>query len=478
MVAAGRKPNLGGLGLDAAGIVYSDKGIEVDDRLRTSNRRVFAIGDVAGGAQFTHMAGHHAGIVIRNALFRMPAKARNRGVPRVTYTDPEIAHAGLSEAEARAAGEAEVRTVTWSFEENDRARAERETEGLVKAVLGRRGRILGAGIVGPRAGELIAPWVLGIEQRLKIGAIADMIVPYPTLAEVSKRRRRLLYRGPLQSPDEEDRLLPVTFRLTGGHVMGDRDATLRAPEKPGLLRRLAPLGLIGLALALIFVFNLDRFLTFEALRENRALLTGFVADHMILAALAFTAIYAVATALSVPGGLILSIAGGFLFGSILATGLIVVGATLGALAIFLAARSAFGDLLRTRAGTFITKLDAGFRENAFSYLLVLRLVPLFPLFVVNLVPAFLEVRTGVYTAATFLGIIPGSFVFALVGAGLDDVLESTEAFSPATALTPEAIGALVGLAALSLLPLAYKVRLRGGPPCPAPDDFRVSHHLK
>lgn len=238
--------------------------------------------------------------------------------------------------------------------------------------------------------------------------------------------------------------------------MGDRDVTLRTPEKPGLLRRLAPLGLIGLALALIFVFDLDRFLTFEALRENRALLTGFVADHMILAALAFTAIYAIATALSVPGGLILSIAGGFLFGTILATGLIVVGATLGALAIFLAARSAFGDLLRARAGPFITKLDAGFRENAFSYLLVLRLVPLFPLFVVNLVPAFLGVRTGVYTAATFLGIIPGSFVFALVGAGLDDVLESTEAFSPATALTPEVIGALVGLAALSLLPLAYK----------------------
>lgn len=200
LVAAGRKPNLEGLGLDAAGIVHTDKGIEVDDRLRTSNRRVFAIGDVAGGAQFTHMAGHHAGIVIRNALFRMPAKARNRGVPRVTYTDPEIAHAGLSEAEARATGEAEVRTVTWSFEENDRARAERETEGLVKVVLGRRGRILGAGIVGPRAGELIAPWVLGIEQRLKIGAIADMIVPYPTLAEVSKRAAGASFTEALFSP--------------------------------------------------------------------------------------------------------------------------------------------------------------------------------------------------------------------------------------------------------------------------------------
>ncbi len=187
LVAAGRRANVESLGLDTAGIEHSERGIAVDARMRTSNRRVFAIGDVAGGAQFTHMAGHQAGIVIRNALFRLPAKARNSGVPRVTYTDPEIAHVGLSEAEARAAGEQDVRVVTWSFEENDRARAERATEGLVKVVLGRRGRILGAGIAGPHAGELLAPWILAIEQKLKIGAVADMIVPYPTLAEVSKR---------------------------------------------------------------------------------------------------------------------------------------------------------------------------------------------------------------------------------------------------------------------------------------------------
>ncbi len=238
--------------------------------------------------------------------------------------------------------------------------------------------------------------------------------------------------------------------------MTDSDTTLAAPAKPGLARRLVPLVVIAAALGLVFAFDLDRFLTFEALRENRALLTGFVAENALLAALAFMAIYAVATALSVPGGLVLSIAGGFLFGSVLGSTLIVVGATLGATGIFLAARSAFADLLRDRAGPFVAKLEAGFRENAFSYLLVLRLVPIFPFFVVNLVPSFLGVGTWVYVAATFIGIIPGAFVFALVGAGLGDVLDSTEAFSPQAALTPEVIGALVGLAVLSLLPIAYK----------------------
>lgn len=186
LVAAGRRPNLEALGLDAAGIAHTPKGITVDDRLRTSNRRVFAIGDVAGGPQFTHIAGYHAGIVIRNALFGLPAKVNYAALPWVTYTDPELAHAGLTEADARKAGH-EVQVLTWSFDGNDRAQAERATEGLAKIVLGRKGRILGATIVGPRAGELIGTWGLAISAGLKIGAVASAVMPYPTLSEISKR---------------------------------------------------------------------------------------------------------------------------------------------------------------------------------------------------------------------------------------------------------------------------------------------------
>ena len=186
LVTTGRRANVAGLGLEAAGVAYSPRGIEVDARLRSSNKRIFAIGDVAGGLQFTHMAGYHAGIVIRNALFRLPAKARPAVVPWVTYSDPELAQAGLQEHEA---GERHgpVKALTWSFAENDRAQAEGETEGFIKVVLGKGGKILGATIVGARAGELILPWVLAIEQGLKIGAMASLIAPYPTLSEVSKR---------------------------------------------------------------------------------------------------------------------------------------------------------------------------------------------------------------------------------------------------------------------------------------------------
>lgn len=187
LVAAGRRPNVMGLALEQAGVNFSPKGIDVDSRLRTSNTRIFAIGDVIGGPQFTHVAGYHAGIVIRNVLFKWPAKARLDHVPWVTYTAPELAQAGMSEAQARAAHGETIKVLKWDFAENDRAQAERETEGLIKVVTTAKGKILGVGIAGPQAGELIQPWVLALENDLKIGAMASTLAPYPTLGEVGKR---------------------------------------------------------------------------------------------------------------------------------------------------------------------------------------------------------------------------------------------------------------------------------------------------
>jgi pyruvate/2-oxoglutarate dehydrogenase complex dihydrolipoamide dehydrogenase (E3) component len=186
LVAAGRRPNVETLDLPVAEIAATAKGILVDARLRTTNRRAFAVGDVAGGPQFTHTALYHAGIVIRNALFRLPAKVDYRALPWVTYTDPELAQVGLTEAAARAAVGA-VRVLRWRFAENDRAQTERDTAGLVKVVARRDGRILGASILGAGAGDLILPWALAISQKLKIGALANLIVPYPTRGEASKR---------------------------------------------------------------------------------------------------------------------------------------------------------------------------------------------------------------------------------------------------------------------------------------------------
>lgn len=192
LIAAGRKPNTEGLGLDAAGIETTPKGIKVNDRLRTTNKRVYAVGDIAGGPQFTHIAGYQAGIVIRNCLFGLPAKVDYSALPWVTYTDPELAHVGLTEEDARKAG-SPVKVLLSPLSSNDRAQAEHAIEGIAKIVLGRAGRILGATIVAPGAGELIGLWGLAIRQRLKIGAVAEMVLPYPTLSEISRRAAGTYY---------------------------------------------------------------------------------------------------------------------------------------------------------------------------------------------------------------------------------------------------------------------------------------------
>jgi pyruvate/2-oxoglutarate dehydrogenase complex dihydrolipoamide dehydrogenase (E3) component len=199
LVAAGRRPTIEALDLAVAGIASTTKGITVDARLRTTNRRAFAIGDVAGGPQFTHIALYHAGIVIRNALFRIPAKVDYRALPWVTYTEPELAQVGLTEAAARASGR-EPRLLCWPFAENDRAQTDRETEGVVKIVTRSNGRILGASILGAGAGDLILPWALAISQKLKISALANLIVPYPTRGEAGKRAAGSYYTPTLFSP--------------------------------------------------------------------------------------------------------------------------------------------------------------------------------------------------------------------------------------------------------------------------------------
>lgn len=199
LVAAGRRPRVDGLQLDRAGVAFTSHGITVDTRLRTTNKRVYALGDIIGRPQFTHTAGYQAGIFIRNALFRLPAKADYRALPWVTYSDPELAHVGLTDAEARAKYGASVRTVSADFANNDRAQAERQILGGIKVVVDKRGIILGATILGRNAGELIGLWGLAITQQLKLSALTGVIFPYPTLGEISKAAASAFYAPKLFS---------------------------------------------------------------------------------------------------------------------------------------------------------------------------------------------------------------------------------------------------------------------------------------
>jgi pyruvate/2-oxoglutarate dehydrogenase complex dihydrolipoamide dehydrogenase (E3) component len=186
LMAVGRKPNIDQLNLQAGGIDITRTGIKVDDRLRTSNKRVYAIGDVAGGLQFTHVAGYHAGLIIREVLFGLPAKVNTAHIPWATYTDPEMAQVGLTEAQARDHYGEKLEVARFEYLHNDRAIATRQTKGLIKVMVV-KGRPVGASIVGHQAGELIATWSLAIANRIKMSGVSAMIAPYPTIAEVNKR---------------------------------------------------------------------------------------------------------------------------------------------------------------------------------------------------------------------------------------------------------------------------------------------------
>jgi len=199
MLATGRRPNIERLNLDGAGIKHDRTGIKVDTGLKTSNRRVYAIGDVTGGLQFTHVANYHASVVIKNALFRLPAKVNADILPRVTFTDPELAQVGLTEDEARKK-HGSVHVYRWPFSENDRAQAERATDGFLKVITTKRGTVLGASMVGDHAGELVQSWSLTMHKKMKIGALASIVAPYPTLAEVNKRAAVTYYLPSLTSP--------------------------------------------------------------------------------------------------------------------------------------------------------------------------------------------------------------------------------------------------------------------------------------
>ncbi|MEM6421596.1 MAG: FAD-dependent oxidoreductase [Pseudomonadota bacterium] len=213
LVAAGRRANTD-LDLEAGGIEFTRGGITIDKGLRSvSNNRVYAIGDVAGGLQFTHVAGYHAGLVVRNALFRLPVKNETKHIPWVSYTDPELAQAGLTEAQAKEEHGDAVEVMRFPFADNDRAVADARREGLIKVMTGRKGKILGASIVGPQAGELILPWAMALANGLKIGAMANSVAAYPTLSEVSKRAAGAYYAPRLFKSDFVKRAVRLLAKL-------------------------------------------------------------------------------------------------------------------------------------------------------------------------------------------------------------------------------------------------------------------------
>lgn len=229
-----------------------------------------------------------------------------------------------------------------------------------------------------------------------------------------------------------------------------------AASRP-FLARFAPLLLIVVLAGAFFAAGGQRYLTLDALKSNYGTLQGFVERNFWAALGLYMLAYIGVTALSLPGATLMSLIGGFLFGNLVGTGAVVVAATIGATIIFLAARFAFSGLFRDKTQGFLARMEAGFRDNAFSYLLLLRLIPLFPFFIVNVAPAFSTIRTRTFVAATFVGIIPGAFAFVSAGNGLGAVLEQGGDIALSGLLTrPEILAPIAALSLLALAPLAYK----------------------
>ncbi len=222
------------------------------------------------------------------------------------------------------------------------------------------------------------------------------------------------------------------------------------------LTGMLPILVLGAGLVTFFLLGGAEYLAFEAFRDNRGLLLDFVERNGFVAVLTYMAVYAVAIALSLPGGAVLTLTGGFLFGVLGGGAITVVGATIGATVLFLAARMGLGEPLRARAGPAVKKIEAEFQENAWSYLLFLRLVPLFPFWMVNLALAFLGVELKVFVITTMVGIIPGTFVYASLGNGLGVILDQGGSPDMGIIFQPEILLPLIGLAVLALIPVVYK----------------------
>lgn len=250
--------------------------------------------------------------------------------------------------------------------------------------------------------------------------------------------------------------------MAGPHKVSS-DPRTAGRRRPAWCRWL-PISVIAVGFVLVFAFDLDRFASFQQLREHHQRLTEFVADNAVVALLLYLALYVGFVALSLPGAIGLTIAAGFLFGAVTGTILSVLAATTGATLLFLAAKTSLGEYLEAHAGPWLAKIERGFADNQWSYLLMMRLFPAIPFFIANLVPAFLGVPLSVFVITTFIGIMPGTTIFATIGAGLGSVLQTSADLSLRSLMTPQVQGALIALAVLAAMPILVKfLRRRRAP---------------
>jgi pyruvate/2-oxoglutarate dehydrogenase complex dihydrolipoamide dehydrogenase (E3) component/uncharacterized membrane protein YdjX (TVP38/TMEM64 family) len=430
LVAVGRSPNLEGLALEKAGVEFDRQGIKVDRNLRTTARNIYACGDVVPPYLFTHMAEYEAIIATTNACFGLPVRKTNyENALWCTYTDPELAHAGLTENEARQKYGDKIRVYRWEHKDVDRAKTDLVTNGLSKFICDRKGRLLGIHILGHGAAELMHEAQFAKSLGVPFSKIASVIHAYPSYSDAVRQPAKRCYIDLLQ-----DNFFIKLFRAV----------TSKKNRKRIILLLLVVAFIIGLRLA-----GVGKNLTLENLQQNAANLQQFSNRNYVFSVLLYIGIYIAVTGFSLPGATVLTLAGGFLYTFIIGAIYVNIAATTGATLAFLFARYIAGQALQRKYGDKIAKFNDELERNGWSSLLVLRFIPIFPFFLINIFAGLTKIPLRTFVWTTSLGIFPGSLIYAYAGQQLGTIKTVKDIFSRTVLL------AFLLLAALAVFPVIY-----------------------
>jgi pyruvate/2-oxoglutarate dehydrogenase complex dihydrolipoamide dehydrogenase (E3) component/uncharacterized membrane protein YdjX (TVP38/TMEM64 family) len=430
LVAVGRKPNIDTLSLEKAGVEFDDKGVKVDKYLRTTDKNIYAAGDVAPPYLFTHIAEYEAVIATTNACLPFPIRRTNyENVLWCTYTDPELARAGLTEDQARAQYGDKVRVYRWEHKNVDRAKTDLEENGLTKIICTPKGKIFGIHILGHVAAELMHEVQLAKSLNKPFSKIASVIHAYPSYSDAVRQPAKKCYIDILQNN--------FFVKLAQGLTAKKNRAKII-------------LILVVIAAFAVLLMTFGDSLTFENLRHKSTELKNYSNQHYAISVAVFVAIYIVSVAFSIPGATVLTLTSGFLYGTILAALYVNVGATIGATLAFIFVRYIAGGWVQKKYSDKLIRFNKELSINGAKYLLTMRFIPAFPFWLINVFAGLTKIPLWTFVWTTSVGILPGSLVYANAGKQIGS-LESA-----ADILTPPVYGAFLLLAAFSIFPVVYK----------------------
>jgi pyruvate/2-oxoglutarate dehydrogenase complex dihydrolipoamide dehydrogenase (E3) component/uncharacterized membrane protein YdjX (TVP38/TMEM64 family) len=431
LVAVGRRPNIDELTLEKAGVEFDTNGIKVDTHLRTTAKNIYACGDVVPPYLFTHIAEYEAVIATTNACFGLPLKKTNyENVLWCTFTDPELAHAGLTERQARDKYGDKIRIYRWEHKDVDRARTDLAQNGLSKFICDKKGKLLGMHILGHGAAELMHEAQLAKSIGLPFSKIASMVHAYPSYSDAVRQPAKRCYIDLLQSNFFIKLLRGITSKKNR--------------------KRLILLGVVfALIIGLRFT-GVGEKLTLENLQNNGEKLVQFSNRNYLVSVLCYIGIYVVVTGFSLPGATVLTLAGGFLYTFFIGAIYVNVAATTGATLAFLFARYVAGKSLQEKYGDKLAKFNEELDRNGWSYLLILRLIPIFPFFLINIFAGLTNIPLRTFVWTTSAGIFPGSLIYAYAGQQLGTIKAVKDIF------TGKVLVAFLLLAGLAVFPVIHK----------------------